>query len=141
MKAMNMMKSIALAAVMMIANQASAANNANADKRGHSNGYSINIQVSNNRVAVPAQKDRHYNTVAIQGHGHNNVVAKPIQECRCSDCKKLHKQMDKHMKKCHQGKQNRMSCLVCQQLSKKFNDMHRMPAQPQHPGHCLHNRH
>lgn len=110
MKTLNILKNIALAAVMMIANPVSAAYNAHTDKRAHNH----TIIVHTNR---PAPMPR--------GHVMRPAPAPvPVRHCcQCRDCNKLRRDLDKHMRRKHHDP--RFACHTC-------NDLHRMLSRHSH---------
>ncbi|MBQ0048869.1 MAG: hypothetical protein KBT12_01315 [Bacteroidales bacterium] len=108
MKTLNLLKNIALAAVMMIASQVSAANKAHADKRAHNH----TIVVHANR---PAPMPR--------GHAMRPAPAPVHHCCQCRDCNKMRRELDKHMRRNRHDP--RFSCRTC-------NDLHRMLNQHNH---------
>lgn len=105
MKTMTTMKSLAIAAMMMIATTASATTNT---RSTHNNaGFNISIQASHNN---------NHGAIVVSGRGHG--PEKPIMhECNCRDCKKVRKALDKHMRKFHNGRQTRMACHTCMEYS------------------------
>lgn len=137
---MNMMKSAALAAVMIIAGQASAANKVNADKADLNHGYSIQLPVAQSQSKV-----QRIDRAAVNGHGHQTVIhnhqtaSSQPKSCQCGECRKIQKKLDKHFKKNHKGKQNRMTCRTCMKYSQQLAAVHAHDNM-QGMGHCLHNR-
>ena len=117
---MTTLKSFALAAIMMIASTASAATSVNpktdkskgtttaTDKRAHDNGRTV---VNN-----------YYSNCDACAFERGFTTKKPkARECNCRQCKKLRKELDKHMRTHHYGKQNRMTCRTCMEISHKLN--------------------
>lgn len=48
-----------------------------------------------------------------------------MASCQCKQCKKVRKQLDKHLSKAHRGKQNRMTCRECMKYSQMLNEHNR----------------
>lgn len=90
MKTMTTLKSIALAAVMMIATMASAA---------------TTPKTAAGRAPI---------SVVGPQHGYGRPM---MRECNCRDCHRARKTLDKHMRKHHFGRQNRMACRTCMELN------------------------
>lgn len=103
MKTTMIMKSMALAAMMMMtANMASAATKGN---------------TKNDKA--------HAGIVVTNKHGHGIATRQAkYTECNCRTCKKLRKDIAKHMRKHHTGKQNKMTCRTCMDYSHKMNTYH-----------------
>lgn len=107
MKTMNMMKSIALTAMMMMTMTASAST-------------STNSKNNNANVAAVVTNQHGHTTVIYNGRGHMQTQDM-MHECSCRDCQKTRKALDKHMRKHHYGKQNRMACRTCMEYSRTLN--------------------
>ena len=108
------MRSIALLAMMTTAMMASAA-------------------------TTPNGKAGNHPTAIISGRGHTTTVMAPppppmrheVRPCNCRDCKKIQKMVEKHMRKHHTGKHNKMTCRTCMEYSHMLNAAHQKP-QPHH---------
>lgn len=108
MKTMTMMKSMALATMMMITTAAGAVNNVYPH---HGAG-----------------------AVVTQGHKPSNDCLR-MKECNCRQCQKARKTLDKHMRKHHQGKQNRMACRTCMELSRQLHNHSQAMCNQHHHNH------
>lgn len=125
MKTMNTMKSIALAAMMMMtAMTASAA---------------TNTKGKNDKAPAPVvviNQHGHGTPGAVIGNGRGHMQPQPMmRECNCRDCKKARKALDKHMRKHHTGKQNRMACRTCMEYSHLLNHHMEMVNAPHNHRH------
>lgn len=97
MKTMNM-KSMMLAAAMMIAMTASAATQPQAAGDKHHGGV------------VATTSPVHAQTA--QRHGY--TAPRPaMRECQCRDCRRARKALERHLRRQHSGRQNRMACRTC----------------------------
>lgn len=113
MKTTKMMMNAMFAMMMsMMAMTASAATNANANADRHQNNKECRCNDCMRRY------DKNFGQGVVSGRGSHRTIEK---DCFCKECQKIRKQMDKHMRKYHYGKQNRMACRECMMYSHKLN--------------------
>lgn len=69
-------------------------------------------------MAMTASATTSSNAAIYVGRGEHRTT---MVECHCKQCEKVRKQLDKHMRKHHLGRQNRMACRECMYYSQKLN--------------------